>query len=486
MKAKIFLFFVIGSLTATNEVLAQKFLTLPLIENSRVMNGWYYRYCKTRRHYAIDYSTPVSQAVRAAADGVAIATESWVDNHGVGSYGKMILIRYEQTNEQGKHYMSVYAHLEQPVDYILKKSAGHRWDTDYENWTVIKRGEIIGFTGKSGTTWPHLHFETFLGDYKNKKGNQVDPYDLYSYTENYPDCGPNRLWLSCPPKPYQAADFSDDDGDGFTKNEGDCDDQNELAYPGAPELCNNIDDDCDGQIDEEPDASYHCRDKIDCTENYCDHGMCRVRYHHDACPAEGECTIGLCTINGCRTTAKDSDNDGYIDIKCGGDDCDDNDKNTFPGARELCDDKDNNCNGILNEGFNTGNDINNCGACGNVCPRQADNATVICKYGECLAECSPGWEDRDGNIENGCEYKDPSQRICTTKSECERCEVCLQSLCQPGIGAGTASLPAGCPCVEHDGTKDCGYGMWCGDPAYDGGPSNNCYSYSGGCVCSHF
>jgi uncharacterized repeat protein (TIGR01451 family) len=42
----------------------------------------------------------------------------------------------------------------------------------------------------------------------------------------------------------------DNDGDGFSVGEGDCDDTAPTRRPGAPELCNGLDDDCDGQTDE--------------------------------------------------------------------------------------------------------------------------------------------------------------------------------------------------------------------------------------------
>lgn len=45
-------------------------------------------------------------------------------------------------------------------------------------------------------------------------------------------------------------DGDDVDGDGYTVAQGDCDDCNDEVSPGATEVCNGIDDDCDGQVDE--------------------------------------------------------------------------------------------------------------------------------------------------------------------------------------------------------------------------------------------
>jgi hypothetical protein len=47
-----------------------------------------------------------------------------------------------------------------------------------------------------------------------------------------------------------AASQLDDDGDGFTPDSGDCDDTDANTYPGATEILDGKDNDCDGEIDE--------------------------------------------------------------------------------------------------------------------------------------------------------------------------------------------------------------------------------------------
>jgi len=54
------------------------------------------------------------------------------------------------------------------------------------------------------------------------------------------------------------------DSDGFSVEEGDCDDTDNTIFPGAAEVCDGVDNNCDGQIDEGAD------DDCDGVSNLCD------------------------------------------------------------------------------------------------------------------------------------------------------------------------------------------------------------------------
>ena len=109
-------------------------------------------------------------------------------------------------------------------------------------------------------------------------------------------------------------DLEDADGDGMTETCGDCDPDEATAYEGAPELCDALDNDCDGQVDEDfttdsdGDGVYDCMDP--CPEDLEDDsdgdGSCDS---DDPCPDDPE--------DACEDSADDGGDDG---AGAGGDD----------------------------------------------------------------------------------------------------------------------------------------------------------------------
>jgi N-acetylneuraminic acid mutarotase len=65
---------------------------------------------------------------------------------------------------------------------------------------------------------------------------------------------------------YGTDSAIDEDGDGFTLCDGDCDEGNASVHPGAAELCNGIDDNCNGAIDEVDSDGDHFTCAVDCDD----------------------------------------------------------------------------------------------------------------------------------------------------------------------------------------------------------------------------
>jgi hypothetical protein len=75
---------------------------------------------------------------------------------------------------------------------------------------------------------------------------------------------------------------------------------------------------------------------------------------------------------------------------------------------EVCNGLDDNCDGRVDEGFDTSTDPDNCGTCGNVCT--APDATAVeCSGGVCgdVTVCAIGFADLNGDPSDGCEYGCP-------------------------------------------------------------------------------
>ena len=128
--------------------------------------------------------------------------------------------------------------------------------------------------------------------------------------------------------------FVDNDGDGYGDAivedcsqppmtaliDGDCNDMDATIHPMATEICDSIDQNCDGTVDE---------------------GVTSVFYVDNDGDGYGDTTqtVGACTVpEGASVT---------------GGDCEDSAADVYPGAPELCDGLDNNCDNVVDEGMYT-------------------------------------------------------------------------------------------------------------------------------------
>ncbi len=148
----------------------------------------------------------------------------------------------------------------------------------------------------------------------------------------------------------EGTDWYDDDGDGTTEDGGDCNDANPDVHAGAVETCNALDDDCDGIVDEgtdcyDDDGDGYTEATGDC--NDADPAVNPAATEIDGNGIDDNCD-GTVDIN-----AYDGDGDGYT---TSGGDCSDADPSMYPGATETPDGKDNDCDGIVDEGTTTYDD----------------------------------------------------------------------------------------------------------------------------------
>ncbi|PSR13749.1 MAG: hypothetical protein DA408_02675 [Bacteroidetes bacterium] len=159
--------------------------------------------------------------------------------------------------------------------------------------------------------------------------------------------------------------YKDEDLDGFFSYQ-DCDDTNNTVYPGAPEICDGLDNNCDGQIDEGVQLAFYADTDND--------GFGDANNPTLACTVPAGYVADATDCNDAngnefpgQTWYLDRDADGYGDgtttVAClrpergflpaelvaTTGDCDDQNPAISPLGIEVCDGMDNNCDGQIDE-----------------------------------------------------------------------------------------------------------------------------------------
>ncbi len=180
--------------------------------------------------------------------------------------------------------------------------------------------------------------------------------------------------------------FEDGDGDGVSEVDGDCQPDDPATYPGASEVCDGKDNDCDGDVDEEPDGPVWFFDGDGDGVGNSGEALAACVQPEGFVAEDGDCNDADADIHPGRAEAcndidddcdgtvdedapatrswyPDADGDGYgnpatpLDICADpgggyvleGTDCDDADATVHPGAAEQCNGRDDDCDAEADE-----------------------------------------------------------------------------------------------------------------------------------------
>ncbi len=247
--------------------------------------------------------------------------------------------------------------------------------------------------------------------------------------------------------------------EGFYNN--DSDETNGCEYSctpivGGDELCNGVDDNCDGQADEGFNLQEDPNNCGTCNN------LCGTYTNAATACVAGQCQMGACDEGSYDKNNDDSDGCEYACNYIGEDDSD-------------CDGLDNDCDGTADEDADL-TAIENCGACGNNCidtiPDELDRATLrISCDGSCQYSCRTNHYNINNDWSDGCEYEcSPSNG---GVEKCDGLDDDCNGLTDDGItcnctdGVSSECTVPNTQCIH--GTRTCNDGDWgiCQDNIYN-------------------
>jgi hypothetical protein len=194
----------------------------------------------------------------------------------------------------------------------------------------------------------------------------------------------------------------------------DCNDRNPAVKPGAEEVCDGLDNDCDGLTDNAADsdkdgfnACADCNDKI-------------ASINPGAKDDLGDEIDADCD----GVDGTDGDHDGVVSLASGGTDCDDTNSLTYPGAPEKCDGQDNDCDTLTDEDM-AGDVCND----GNPCTEDAcDLLAQKCLHTDVVCDDANDCTEDSCKPSEGC-VNTPRQGLCEDGDHCTISDICVEGQC---------------------------------------------------------
>lgn len=175
---------------------------------------------------------------------------------------------------------------------------------------------------------------------------------------------------------------------------------------GGVEICNNIDDDCNGKVDDNADINFDSPKTCGTCDNNCYSVLLNANPTGIGCNwNKVPNTPGICTCNGCAAGYYDLNSDCICEYYCVKTAADDS----------LCNNKDDDCDNLKDEDVDVCSSTTDCGGCGNNCVvvHGTPACTTTAMPGEvcspvntkcAIAVCDAGWWDLDSSYATGCEY----------------------------------------------------------------------------------